>query len=643
MSDPQHRTEHVWKDAEALVERVESCARSNANPEEFYEDLVTGLRLTAQASSVSLVIQHGNRLIPLSQSGMTLHPESVADGLRADVPSETDSDLAAVPTSFAAVAEWRSDVAGCILSSKVRMQGERCLQLDLTFDQELELSSRQPLDELAEVLLELALPVAMRAELSTLSRQLSTTSDRDQLIRHLNEGVALTDSFASIASAISLEAEVDRFSLFQRRGNRYRLIATSTQQRVERRARQVRLLERLVELALQHRANFHFTLGSDPDLAPELSDALGAYCHQSGCRELGIRLVINDRSDPVAAYTWEQFHGTPESEETSAAKLDRLRAPLEEAIRGAVRREDAGWGFIASRLAGARSRNVVAWFAGGLAVVSLCATLIPVELTLPVEGRLVAAHQSRLFAPTDGVVDDISVENGTPVKEGELLIQLRSPRLDLEQRTVEGTLATAHARLASLTAMRTRRGSVGTRPDEGVVAADEKVIRKEIEGLEAQLELLREQQQNLRITSPMTGTVDRWDLQKSLRSRPVTHGQYLLDVLADDRCWTVELDIPEDNVNYVLGQQSHGSCFSSFRLRSDPTRTYEGEIHEIADVAHLDPAGDSVVRATIAIESDEEEFRSGATVVARVRCGKHSLGFVTFRSLIEWYRSNRWF
>ena len=90
---------------------------------------------------------------------------------------------------------------------------------------------------------------------------------------------------------------------------------------------------------------------------------------------------------------------------------------------------------------------------------------------MSVEGRVVATEQSRLFSPTEGVVSAIFVANGESVSKDAVMLQLRSPALDLQRRTVEGALATAETRLVSLTAMRSRGNAISNREREAEVAA----------------------------------------------------------------------------------------------------------------------------------------------------------------------------
>jgi hypothetical protein len=636
MTDPQHLADqhladHAWKDAAALAERVEQAARSNVSSGSFFEDLATGLRLTSAASAVVVWVSESSKQTVLARSGITIH-----DDTRVDFDS-AESDHS--PQS-----QWNDGPShkGDRLRATQRVNPEVHLGLDLRFDQAVKFSLRQPLGELAEVILDLATTVYLRSSVNDLRAELQHRTNRDALISRLNEGIGLTDSFASIASAIASETAVDRVSLLRRKAGQYQLITTSTQPKVDRRARAVRLLETLTATALDHADGLTFTVGAPGDVSPEISSSVESYLHESGCREIRIESICRDEQDddPIAAIVLERFRISPDKTQAISLMLSPIRQPVRLAIRNAIGRDDAGWGLIASRFSTASNRRKALFFAIGLTVLLLASCLIQAPLKIPVEGRIVATDRSRLFAPTEGIVTEVLVSNGQAVRKGDTLVVLNSPNLDLQQRNIEGTLATAQTRLDTLFALRSRGSSA--RQQETNVSADEQVLKAEISGLQKQLKLIQSQQRELTIRSLIDGTVDRWDLQQSLAARPVTHGQYLLDVISGDHGWTVELDLPEQNVNYVLDQQQRCRC--SFRMRSNPTKTFEGVVVQIADVAHLNPAGQSVVRLTVPIETDlSAEIRSGATVVAQLECGRRAIGFVLFRGLIQWWRSQPWF
>ena len=84
------------------------------------------------------------------------------------------------------------------------------------------------------------------------------------------------------------------------------------------------------------------------------------------------------------------------------------------------------------------------------------ATLLLVQVDFTVEGRgeLVPAVRRDVFAPVDGVISEILVAHGDAVREGQELLILRRPQLDLERTRVLGELQTARKRLSSLQALR---------------------------------------------------------------------------------------------------------------------------------------------------------------------------------------------
>lgn len=630
MTDPHHLAQTAWKDAETLVERVERTARQEVSPESFFDDLTSGLRSTAGASAVACWVSDRRQRSVLSRSGIAVHDDQ-----------EMELDLAG---DFAAASHWSEGPAGkARLVVMQRTDPLVRLGLDLRFARPVRVSEQQPLGELAEVVLDLAVPVYLRSELGSLRSQLDERAGRDELIRKLNAGIGLVDSFASIADAVAGQTMVDRVTLLRRGTSRYRLITTSTARKVDRGQRQVRYLERLVETAMERHESFSFTVGQPGEVRPEVRQMLDDYLHHSGVRQIHIESLAGQRSEPVAAMVLERFRIPTDEHPSIPSRLSPLRQQVCDAVRRAIDRDNAPWGLIATRLTGRNWQRTASCAAMGLAITVLAFWLIPVTLKIPVQGRLVAATRSHVFAPCQGIVAEVPLRNGQRVRRGQRLLSMHSPSLDLQQRSVEGELATAQARLSSLLARRSGGSGGAQRGGEVNLSAEERVVTAEMEGLAAQLELLQEQQAALTIASPIDGQVDCWDLQQSLNGRPVEHGQFLLDVISETDGWIIELDVPEKNVNYVMVAQHQQPCRFDFRLRSDPTRTHHGTIERLAGVAHLGPQGQSLVRGTSRLGSQAPgEFRHGATVIAKIHCGQHPLGFVWLRGLIQWLRTRAW-
>ena len=277
-----------------------------------------------------------------------------------------------------------------------------------------------------------------------------------------------------------------------------------------------------------------------------------------------------------------------------------------------------------------------------LAIVSVLLWLVPVELKLPVQGRVVPNLKRYVFAPRDAKIIAVHVKSGQRVEKGQMLVQLQSSKLDLLQQQLEGELATAETQLNVAIASRPRlnRTSASQGPD---VPVNEQVLNVRIEGLREQLSMVVDQQNQLTLLSPLAGIVNRWDLQQKLESRPVSHGEQILEIVSPDQGWGIELEIPSNEAGYVIANQNEERCRCVIRLQSKAESIFESRIDEIANVATIAETGEPIVMARATLKSSQNDsVISGATVNAWIHCGKHSLGFVWFRGIIQWARTSGW-
>ncbi len=581
----QHLAAQTWENAEALIEHFEQALRAPSISDSLLDEIVTRLRTTANAQSVSLALIKESTSETLVRSGIAI----------ADHSQISDQNL---------------------LSANRQVLPGTALQLDLIFENPLAFAIRQPLKELSEALLDFATNIFVRSELVALAKSQSIRDDHDRWIESLYRGVSLHDSFASIAGAIASRCAVDRVSLLRTDNHRAALIACSTQPLIDRRASQVRLLEQTVAQA---------------NTAIDSSTYLQTYLDRSGSKQVHIENVP-DADVTIVLERYNDF----EQDETLATSIDPIRVAVQTAVTVAIRRSQTDWSQVFTEMSNSLRKSNAALFAIAAALLILAASFVHVPLNLPVDGKVVAVKSQRIYAPTEGIVDDVLVSDGDTVAAGTELVRLRSPKLDLHQRAIEGTLATARTRLDAL--------SVGRGEREPTHSADTKVLKTEIAGLEAQLRLIEKQQADLVVKSPIDGRVDRWDLESSLIARPVAVGQFLLNVVSETDGWTVQLNVPDQNVGYLIEHQQTDRCSVKFRLRSDATVVGESTIEYIADSTHVDASGNSVVLATMPFPTDAGlSVRDGATVLAEVNCGRRAIGFVWFRGIVEWWRSSSWF
>lgn len=445
--------------------------------------------------------------------------------------------------------------------------------------------------------------------------QVNTDATLVDRVVSLYRGVDLPDTMASIARVVATVTSADRVSVLCGVPNGHRLVATSSGSAIDRGGNDVASLESIADAA------------SDPEKARVV-----CLAHQriTGCQSVTIwTLPCDQHASCGATIVLESFGEPIDAPEHFAA----LKKHLADSLCQAVQRD-------------ARAAKPLRWTAwrllsGRKAALALTASLalvvvgsLPMRLRIPVDGHLVAARQANVFAPADGIVQRILVTDGDTVSIGDPLIKLRSPELELQRQSIASQIETSQAKLDAIAA--TRSG-----PRDSQSSADGKILQAEIAGLTRQRDAIESRLSQLTITSPINGTVDRWNLTESLSSRPVSHGQFLLTVVSQADGWNAELNVPDQAMGYVAASTSPLEC--TVRLRSFSSKSFTSTIDHIDDVATVTADGRSVVRATAAIKIDDFNVRSGTTLTATINAGRRTVAFVTLRSVIEWYRQQVWF
>jgi multidrug efflux pump subunit AcrA (membrane-fusion protein) len=281
----------------------------------------------------------------------------------------------------------------------------------------------------------------------------------------------------------------------------------------------------------------------------------------------------------------------------------------------------------------------------GVGVVTALITLlavVPADFAVQVDGSLQPQRRSHLFAPSDGVIDEVLAEHGDHVSRGDVLLRIRSPALDLDESRLGGELQTAQARLEAVRSSRSRPTDGAAAGDQDRLASDELQIVEQIKGLENQLEVLQKWRRELAVASPYDGIVLTWNTHQLLGNRPVKQGQSLLTIADAAGPWALELQIPDRQAGHVLAGQRAGDekLAVSFLLASDPALTHHGHLDRLA--AATDSSGGKTVTEAI-VTLDEplpEGTRAGSRVTARVHCGRRSLGYVWLHDLIDFLRTS---
>jgi multidrug efflux pump subunit AcrA (membrane-fusion protein) len=314
---------------------------------------------------------------------------------------------------------------------------------------------------------------------------------------------------------------------------------------------------------------------------------------------------------------------------------------------------------------GRLARPALGWLAlAGVLIVVGWLLLRPSPLVIEALGNVEPAISRAVFASADGFVENLVVRDGDRVKQGEILIRIRSPELEIKIQGAQGELNALEKEASGL-----RIALNQLDPDSPDVLSHQSQLASKVaeidtrrQNLIRQIELLNHEKSLLALTSPIDGTVVAKDIEQRLERRPVRRGEPLLDIVDLDGPWQIRVHVADHDSGYVLDHYaaSHASERSDpeetasnvvrYVIDSAPEYSLSARVSWIADqVENLHGEGSFVeVRATLdkqfpQLESNHDDVHMGAGVHAYFDCGQQPVWFVWFRPLIEAAQRRMWF
>lgn len=280
---------------------------------------------------------------------------------------------------------------------------------------------------------------------------------------------------------------------------------------------------------------------------------------------------------------------------------------------------------------------------GALVVAAL--VMIPWEFELEVPAIAFPAERRSLFAPENGIVDQITVSEGASIEAGQPLLTLTNSELSMQLRQVEGERDTVSVRLRALGIARTAAAADSEIASE--LIREELQLQQKLRTLEEESKLLQGQLESLRLKSPISGVVFQRRLHEQLDGRPVQRGQLLLEVGNVEGQWELELKVPASSAGYLpmnWGSTGAGDTTTiPVRFRTGDADMNQGDarLTSISMAAEIEE-GRLICKAYAGIKGTRHALRPGQAVTARISCGKRSLGFVLFRDVVQFLR-RMWF
>jgi hypothetical protein len=516
-----------------------------------------------------------------------------------------------------------------------------------------------------------------RGQLVVLDQRRTALEQVEQFTRKLHESLDPVATAFVMANEARKLLGCDRVGVLVARRGRLRLEAVSGQESIERRASAVQAIEALVRVVARAGEPLWHP-NPTRELPPQIEEELEHYIDESHAAALAIIPLEKPRPTPVVkpggvdAVAVAKAEAAPATAELVGALVAEWFAASGQAGDSGTRARVAlvaehGRVALANalvhtglplypllNLAGksrvlTTARNLPRTVLALLGLVGLAAALafVPAELRLEGKGTLEPVHRRDVFAGIDGVVHAIepALDHGAEVREGQLLASLRNTELDVALADVLGRKASS---VEQLNAARRSLLEPGISADEKIrLAGRRSQFEREIESLEAQRQLYEAKRQDLEVRSPINGVVVTWQVRDRLLLRPVEKGQVLMSVADKTGPWELELKMPDDRLGHVNrawqeARSGNRDLVVDYILATDPGTRHRGiveEIHEQAEV-HGEDGNAALVRVRVDPGRHErEELGAGATVTARIACGRRPLGYVWFHDVLSFIQT----
>lgn len=489
------------------------------------------------------------------------------------------------------------------------------------------------------------------------TRQLRHFTDRQALwvqMDHFARAVHMSLDPRETAYTLANEGrrliECDRVSVAIRKGRKSFIQAISGQDLFDKRSNTVALLNRLATAVVRTGDAVWYT-GDTTDMAPQVEEAVQAYVDDSHSKTVAILPLkrpadAEDETAPretLGALIVEQI----EESRPRAGMEQRVDLVCEHSASALTNSLDHHnlflmplWRAIGKSRWLIQARTLPKTIAVAVAVLAVILALIviPMDFELEGNGTLEPVTRSDIWAPQPGIVQDLFVDHGDPVQAGQPLLVIHSPDLEIEMEGLVGRLESTIERLAGIEGALVEKNL--SEQERISAQGDLADLVEQRESLQAQIELVKEKQTQLTVTSDIDGEVLSWNLEYQLKGRSVEPGQRLLTVADPTREWELELDMPEDRMGHVTRQkqrQKGEPLKVLFRLATDPDTELTGTVSDIHYSAEAGEEGNTVlIRVNIDKTKLPSEPRRGAEVTARVYCGRVSLGYWLFHDLIGW-------
>lgn len=482
----------------------------------------------------------------------------------------------------------------------------------------------------------------------------------DQFLTNVHQSLEVQETCYNLSNEGRRLIECDRLSIATAKGSRLQVASTSGLEMVQRRADQVKLMEKLATAVCRAKKPLYYTGNSD-NLPPQIENCLQDYLDLSHCKALAVVPLVHSPKSDSDAEGQKKKNGNEKPKLLGAMIVEQLsdqtisedqsnRVTLV-AQHGAAALANANqynslfllplWKFLGQFRWFTQAANLPKTLTAVivLAVVCLLLVALPYEFAMPAKGVIQPVHRRGIYAMVDGIVKDVALpdQQNVEVKAGQALLSMTNKDFDTEEKVLRGEidqLAEIHH------AAQLRQGQTEDPLERLKLQGEIQETYMSHDAKRKQLQNLLDKRELLKVTAPIAGQIDNLNVKQDLLGRPVLAGDRLMTVLDPTREWELELYLPERGAGHVLDyyDANEEPLQVEFVLASNAEQTFTGTVKKIDRKAEVHPVHGNSLKVLVHFEKEELADalrRTGTRVTAKIHCGKQPLGYVMFREVWE--------
>ncbi len=256
----------------------------------------------------------------------------------------------------------------------------------------------------------------------------------------------------------------------------------------------------------------------------------------------------------------------------------------------------------------------------GIAAFLTMTSLVEANFRITADAVLEGEVQRVVAAPMSGYLLSSAVRAGDTIKKGEVMASLNDAELKLELAKLNGRLQKAR---------REYREAQSSRDLVGV-----RVIKEQINQIDAEIALARQQLDSIHLTAPFDGVVIEGDLNQLLGS-PVERGDTLFKI-APLEGYRIILKVDESKISYV-----HEGLKGSLTLSSLSRLTFPIRVERITSVAKAED-GANVFRVEASLPGVPDMLRPGMRGIGKINAGRKRMVWIWTHEVVDWARLWFW-